>query len=88
MRDSWIERLRPTMEQEGWIITIDHWNSFKKGNVVGILISAKDDNYRIEIILQDILLDERAEQSSNGRLYLGYCKDGEDFKAICKLLGI
>lgn len=72
------------IEKEGWEISITHWVTFTKGNYAGIILPDR----RVEILLQDVLLDERTEQSSNGRLYLGQCKDINTFRKLMKLLGI
>lgn len=85
------------VRNEGWIVKLSHpspaqtlgsqpqhkW-SFEKGNYAGLAL--KDG--RIEIIMKDVLLDERTESTSNGRLYLGECKDINTFRKIMKLLNI
>lgn len=79
------------IEAEGWKVTTPtpkatiHWKLFiTKGNVMGGLLN----DGRLELVLQDVLLDDRTEATSNGRIYLGECKDINTFRMICKLLGI
>lgn len=56
----------------------------EKGNYMGLILN----DGRLELIYKDVLLDDRAESTSNGRLYLGECKDINTFRQIQKLLNI
>jgi len=71
------------IEKEGWEVTIGHWTSFKKNRYFGIWLGDK-----ICINLNDVLDDNFTEATSNGRLYYGKCPSINEFRKICKLLGI
>jgi len=64
--------------------------AFTKGNYFLIIPSEPNTKLgdRIEIVMADVLKDEYHEWTSNGRMYIGQCKDINTFRYICKLLGI
>lgn len=79
------------IETEGWRTSEPtpkatvHWKLFiTKGNIIGGLLN----DGRLELTLRDVLLDDRTDTTSNGRIYLGECKDINTFRYTCKLLGI
>lgn len=83
------------IEAEGWrgfgkARTDDGRVGYEKGNYFLIYHEDKSTKMkgRIEIIIKDVLHDPYTEFTSNGRLFLGQCKDINTFRYICKLLGI
>lgn len=64
--------------------------AFTKGNYFLIIPSEPNTKLgdRIEIVMADVLKDEYHEWTSNGRMYIGQCKDINTFRYICKLINI